>query len=120
MTSAGCTPNHVTYNELIHALVQHERDGRRAEVWEAVDEMQKAGVQPNRVTCSILLKSLKAKSPHADVQRTMDLTNAMDEPLDEVLLSSVVEACVRVGKPTLLSHKLDELQRSDSISITGA
>merc|ERR1719453_2285131 len=30
----------------------------------------------------------------------------MDEPMDEVLLSSVVEACVRIGKPDLLEEQL--------------
>lgn len=118
MRDAGLAPNHVTYNELIHAHVRS--DSRRLQVWEVVDEMQQAGVKPNRVTCSILLKSLKAKSSHADVQRTMDLTNSMSEPLDEVLLSSVVEACVRVGKPALLSQKLAELQGKDAVAVTGA
>mmetsp|Transcript_33761 Transcript_33761/g.66419 ORF Transcript_33761/g.66419 Transcript_33761/m.66419 type:complete len:429 (+) Transcript_33761:2-1288(+) len=44
----------------------------------------------------------------------------MDEPMDEVLLSSVVEACVRVGKPNLLVQKLEQLQKKDSIVVTGA
>merc|ERR1719272_2518442 len=82
--------------------------------------MKAAGVQPNRITCSILLKSLKAKSPHADVVRTMDLTSSMEEPMDEVLLSSVVEACVRVGKPSLLTQKLEQLQGKNGVTITGA
>jgi len=119
MKKSGCTPNSVTYNELIHSLVQGHNDSRRAQVWQVVDEMKREGVRPNRVTCSILLKSLKAKSPPADVQRTMELTEAMDEPLDEVLLSSIVEACVRVGKPQVLAQKLHELEHAHSISITG-
>ena len=34
----------------------------------------------------------------------------MDEPMDEVLLSSVVEACVRIRKPELPSDKLEQLK----------
>lgn len=120
MTQAGCIPNHVTFNELINALVRSEKESRRILVWDVVEEMKKAGVRPNRITCSILLKSLKAKSSHTDVVRTMDLTAAMEEPMDEVLLSSVVEACVRIGKPTLLTQKLEQLQGKNGITITGA
>ena len=40
----------------------------------------------------------------------MDLISNMDEPMDEVLLSSVVEACVRIRKPELLSTKLGQLK----------
>jgi len=67
------------------------------------------------------LKSLKANSNQKDVLRTMDLVNAMEEPMDEVLLSSVVEACVRVGKPDLLLKKLEHLQESGKmVSVVGA
>jgi pentatricopeptide repeat protein len=120
MSKAGCAPNHVTYNELINSLVRSEKESRRAMVWDVVEEMKKAGVNPNRITCSILLKSLRAKSPHNDVVRTMDLTSAMEEPMDEVLLSSVVEACVRIGKPGLLTQKLEQLQGKNAVTITGA
>merc|ERR1719161_240525 len=50
----------------------------------------------------------------------MDLTTQMDEPMDEVLLSSAVEACVRVGKPDLLTTRLKQLQQASGVSISGA
>mmetsp|Transcript_53895 Transcript_53895/g.157224 ORF Transcript_53895/g.157224 Transcript_53895/m.157224 type:complete len:1072 (-) Transcript_53895:98-3313(-) len=120
MRGIGISPNHVTYNELINALTRSEREPRRAQVWDVVDEMTRNGATPNRITCSILLKSLKAKSPHADVVRTLELTDSTEEPMDEVLLSSVVEACVRVGKPALLSQRLQQLQGQNAVTVTGA
>mmetsp|Transcript_13933 Transcript_13933/g.32684 ORF Transcript_13933/g.32684 Transcript_13933/m.32684 type:complete len:1078 (-) Transcript_13933:138-3371(-) len=120
MQRAGYRPNHVTYNELINALVRNERDRRHSQVWDVVEEMKENGVQPNRITCSILLKSLKAKSSHVDIMRTMELTDSMEEPMDEVLLSSLVEACVRVGKPALLSQRLEQLQGKNAVVVTGA
>merc|ERR1719335_303909 len=52
---------------------------------------------------------------------TMDLIDNMDEPMDEVLLSSIVEACVRIGKPELLESKLKQLQDSPTaVTINGA
>jgi pentatricopeptide repeat protein len=45
----------------------------------------------------------------------MDLLGAVDGPMDEVLLSSVVEACVRIGKPDLLESQLKSLQKRGCI-----
>jgi pentatricopeptide repeat protein len=120
MREAGFSPNHVTYNEIINAVVRGQRGHGIAQVWEIVSEMQAAGVQPNRVTCSILLKNLSAKSSEDDVAKTMNLTDAMDEAMDEVLLSSIVEACVRVGKADLLLTKLRQLQGKPGVVINGA
>merc|ERR1719265_226018 len=119
MRKAGHVPNQVTYNELINALVHGESD-QRIQFWDVVEQMKANGVQPNKVTCSILLKNLKAKSHQADISKTMDLVNSMEEPMDEVLLSSVLEACVRIGRPGLLVQKLEELHRTSSISVTGS
>ena len=80
------------------------------EVWGVVAEMQEADVKPNRVTCSNLLERLDAYSEEQNIARTMDLISNMDEPMDEVLLSSVVEACVRIRKPELLTTKLKQLK----------
>merc|ERR1719333_1060146 len=44
----------------------------------------------------------------------------MDEAMDEVLLSSVVEACVRIGQPQLLEAQLKHLQESTPITINGS
>merc|ERR550514_246079 len=98
----------------------HNDGGIRPQIWEVVNEMQVAEVKPNQVTCSILLKSLGDSSNQSDIMRTMELINEMEEPMDEVLLSSVVEACVRIGKPDLLTAKLKHLQESNCITVSGA
>merc|ERR1719310_773445 len=120
MKKAGCMPNPVTYNELINSLVKSDKESHRAQVWEIVEEMKENNVRPNKITCSILFRNLKARSPQADVMRTMELTDRMDEPMDEVLMSSIIEACVRIGKPGLLTEKLEQLQGKNGIKVTGA
>eukprot|EP00927_Polykrikos_kofoidii_P039837 TRINITY_DN34144_c0_g1_i1.p1 TRINITY_DN34144_c0_g1~~TRINITY_DN34144_c0_g1_i1.p1 ORF type:complete len:1104 (-),score=206.41 TRINITY_DN34144_c0_g1_i1:95-3406(-) len=111
---AGLQPNRVTFNELVNFMVNTTDNAlngaKRAHIWSLVGEMHDAGVKPNQVTCSILLKGLNSNSKESDIHRTMDLINDMEEQMDEVLLSSVVEACVRVGKPDLLSSKLKQFQ----------
>jgi pentatricopeptide repeat protein len=124
MKKEGLQPNRVTFNELLNAMIGQsakESDGGiRPQIWEVVNEMQAADVKPNQVTCSILLKSLGDSSNQADILKTMELINTMEEPMDEVLLSSVVEACVRIGKPDLLTAKLKQLQGDDTIALTGS
>merc|ERR1719265_1462447 len=77
-------------------------------MWEVIEEMTKAGVSPNSVSCSIILKSLTGNSNPTDVRRAMDLIEHMNDPMDEVLFSSVIEACIRVNKLDLLSSKLQQ------------
>jgi pentatricopeptide repeat protein len=68
--------------------------------------MQAANVTPNAVTCSILLKALTEHSHAQDVADTMELLKQTDEPMDEVLFSSVIEACIRTRRLDLLSEMM--------------
>merc|ERR1719213_119782 len=68
--------------------------------------MKGADVKPNTVTCSILLKALTENSHAADVARTMELLGQTEEPMDEVLFSSVIEACIRTRRLDLLSDMM--------------
>jgi len=120
MRKENLQPNRVTFNELINAMVKRGGEARRSDTWVIVDEMKAAGVKPNQVTCSILLKNLNISANEDDISKTMDLIASMEEPMDEVLLSSVVEACVRIGKPDLLASKLKHLQATTAIAINGS
>jgi len=118
MKEAGFQPNCVTFNELINSVVSG--GGSQTETWKVVKEMREFGMAPNQVTCSILLKHLNARSSDADVGNTMDLISGLKEPMDEVLMSSLVEACVRIGKPALLTSKLQQLERTRKLSVSSS
>jgi len=75
-------------------------------VWAVLDEMKLCGLQPNHETCLILLKSIQPASRARDVERILALVDAMDAAMDEVLLSSVCEACIRIGRSDLLAKQL--------------
>ena len=116
MRAAGFEPNTVTFNELIDASA---KTGTH-HAWDLVQEMEACGLKPNRVTCSILLKSCQQNSRAADVERTMALLASMEEEMDEVLLSSACEACIRVSRDDLLKQLLAR-QRSDRhVQVRGA
>lgn len=120
MKQKNLQPNRVTFNELLNAMVMKGGPARRSQIWDLLAEMREAGVKPNQVTCSILMKNLNAQSDPNDIMQTMELINMTDEPMDEVLLSSIVEACVRIGKPDLLASKLQQLQNNGNIAATGS
>lgn len=105
MAAKGVQANSITYNELLNAkVVAKDRWG----MWGVVGEMTAAGIPVNVVTCSILLKSLTMRSNPAEVRRIMDLIDKVDETIDEVLFSSLIEACVCIKHYDLL---LDVMRR---------
>jgi len=118
MKEHGMQPNRVTFNELINATVL--RGGSKKDIWDVVKEMKEMDMPPNQVTCSILLKNLNVRSSDSDVADVMDLIASIDEPMDEVLMSSVVEACVRIGKPELLTSKLKQLQDAKKLAVNSS
>merc|ERR1719379_204407 len=116
MTAAGFQPNKVTFNELLHAKVMAKD---RRGLWSLVEEMQKAGVQANSVTCSILLKSLTQHSDPEDVERVINLIDQVEGTIDEVLFSSVIEACIRIQQLELLSDLMRRYrQRGGFVNLT--
>lgn len=104
MSSEGVGPNRVTYNEFLNALVN---GGDRHGIWVLLEDMNKTCVSPNSVTCSILLKSLTADTVLDDFTKAMQYVDMLPaHEMDEVLLTSVLEACVRAGKLDVLLAKL--------------
>merc|ERR1719305_923160 len=112
MHEQGLQPNKITYNELINAKVEA---GDRNGAWELLGEMKSQGESPNSVTCSIFLKALTQKASKQDVKRTMDLVEQMEDQMDEILFSSVIEACLRVGQLDLLSEQMRKYARQGGL-----
>jgi len=101
-----------------HGVLSARVDAREfGAAWKLVAEMQAAGIPPNAATCSILLEGKMSST--SDVSRTLALIDAMDEPMDEALFLSVVQACIRTGGLDLLSRQTEKfLQQSPSASFT--
>jgi pentatricopeptide repeat protein len=115
MKTAGFEPNCVTFNELLDACIKQSI----GEVWALLDEMKACSVKPNHITCSILLKTIKAQSTTENVERVLDIMDSVAEEMDEVLLSSVVEACIRASRVDLLLPHLKRQCSSKRIQVRG-
>jgi len=109
---SGLRANQITYNELLNAKVML---GDRSGTWDLVEEMKAHGVRPNSVTCSIILKALTSKTPKEEFDKTMMLVDQMEEHMDEVLFSCVIEACIRVGKLDTLSVQMRRYARQGGL-----
>lgn len=115
MDSRGLQANKVTYNELLHAKVV-ARDSHG--ISQLLDKMTAAGVKANSVTCSILLKSLTVHSSTKEVQRVTDLIGDVEEQIDEVLFSSVIEACTRIKQLSPLSDLMKRRHRCKPVKLS--
>lgn len=107
MRGAGVNPNVVTFNELLdNAVRTHDMKA----IWRLLEEMRSESLRPNHVTCSILLKSVRQGSHYSDVERVMSAVDEMTDEVDEVLLSSLLEACIRSGVTSILKRQLAQLR----------
>merc|ERR1719409_357280 len=116
MSSRGLQASKVTYHEILNSMVA-SRDKKSA--WRLLDEMREAGVTINSVTCSIMLKFLTDRSSPSEIQKTMGLLDTLEEPVDEVLFSSVIEACLRIKQLHFLSDMMQKYRtRGDFVALT--
>jgi len=112
ISKAGVQATQASYHGLLHARVLA---GDRRGAWSIVGRMRAAGVGPNAVTCSILLKLVAAPGHASDVSKIMQLVGAVEDPIDEVLLSSILDACLKTGHLDLLS---EVLARNSTVALT--
>jgi len=114
LSHKGLIATRASYHLLLNARV-NAKDFAAA--WKLVADMQASEITPNAVTCSILLKG-KMSSP-SELARVIALIDSMDQPMDEVLFLSVVEACIRTRRLDLLSRQSEKfLRQSASASLT--
>jgi pentatricopeptide repeat protein len=96
---AGHTPNAITYNTLLDALVRSHTAS--TEVVRALDEMRNAGHTPDKFTCSILVRAV-ALHP---TSRILSAT-----------LKALVEANAQLDERSMGSHYNSVLEAANSIS----
>jgi len=108
MAARGVPASRVTFHELLHAKVVA---GDAKSSWKLIDAMRAADLNPDSVTCSILVKILQRGASASSIERVMKLVAEVGGPVDEVLLSSVVEACVRMKRLDLLSEVMHHFER---------
>jgi len=107
MRSQGLKPNPVTYNSLINAGISR---GDLRGAWQYVEDMELQGVQVDAFTCSILMKGVKHSSKRDDVEKILALIERAKVVPDEVLVNSLLDACVRLRNGPLLTQVLQQFR----------
>eukprot|EP00929_Paragymnodinium_shiwhaense_P063844 TRINITY_DN31947_c0_g1_i1.p1 TRINITY_DN31947_c0_g1~~TRINITY_DN31947_c0_g1_i1.p1 ORF type:complete len:1043 (+),score=309.32 TRINITY_DN31947_c0_g1_i1:114-3242(+) len=117
MKRAGLEPNIATFNELLDVTVLGKGD--TTEAWRLIEEMNSLGIKPTRVTCAVMLKSVQPNLGNEHFQKALALADTLsDESVDGVLLSSVVEACIRMERKDVLAKRLKKHAPALGVSLT--
>jgi pentatricopeptide repeat protein len=98
------------HNELLAVAFQKNCKN----VLQLLDKMMAVGMKPNNVTCSILLKASDPTASSAILDKALGLVDAMDDDMDELLLVSVIEAHIRMGRSDLVRKTLCKQRASRS------
>merc|ERR1719453_1600855 len=93
MKALGLSPNQITYNSLVNACVSR---GNTSLAWKYVSLMKLDGIPLDSFTCSIMMKGLKHSSNREDVDQTLNLIEQSAVVPDEVLVNTLLEACIRL------------------------
>merc|ERR1719197_1058216 len=107
MRGRGLKPNVVTYNSLINAFISN---GDMASAWRYLEDMETYGVALDAYTCSIMMKGLKHSQRKDDMDRILALMDRAKVKPDEVLMNTMLDACVRLRDPQRLSRALDQFK----------
>merc|ERR1719277_2340220 len=89
-------------------------NGSFRQAWEVITAMEGSGVKVDHYTVSIMMKALKRYGGPREVERILKLLDdaGLDVCSEEVLLSSVIEACVRLRQMKRLQGLCAEYERS--------
>merc|ERR1719321_1073742 len=109
MRGRNLKPNAVTYNSLINAAIAN-RDLSLA--WHFLEDMEAHGVAMDAYTCSIMMKGLKHSQRKDDVDKILALMDRAKVVPDEVLVNTMLDACVRLRDPQRLNRALDQFKAS--------
>lgn len=94
MRNEGFSPSHASFNIILEALSK-END---MDCWAVLNDMKCCGLKPVNYTCSVLLKGLHKGSRDRHVQKVIEAIESREtRDLDETLLGSLAEACLRTG-----------------------
>merc|ERR1719272_2930526 len=102
MTAYGVLPNAITFNTTIDAAV---RGSKTEEAWCVLGQMRRAGISPDKFTCSILMKSLSSGATAEQIIMVLGMTQRVrgDTVLLGNLFRGVLEAAAKLrGTPLLM------------------
>merc|ERR1719281_512605 len=103
MRHFGLQPNQITYNSLINFAISC---GDIAQAWSFIKNMEEERIPVDNFTCSIMMKGLRHSSQPSDVDRTLSLIEQSPVTPDDVLVNTLLDACIRLRDVSRLTAAL--------------
>lgn len=96
-------PNQITYNSLINYAISC---GDVKQAWSFIKNMEEESIPVDNFTCSIMMKGLRHSSQPSDVDRTLALIQRSPVTPDDVLVNTLLDACIRLRDVSRLTTAL--------------
>merc|ERR1719174_2060545 len=103
MGKFGLQPNQITYNSLINYAISC---GDVSQAWGFIKNMEEESIPVDNFTCSIMMKGLRHSSQPSDVDRTLSLIERSPVTPDDVLVNTLLDACIRLRDVSRLTNAL--------------
>merc|ERR1719221_2529621 len=97
MDKLGIKSTTITFNTLMDALV---RDKKVDQAWDLLQDMRNIGLQPDKFTCSILLKGLNKQSGNQHIQSCLEILLEAKRNVDADLKSALYHTVFQVAAET--------------------
>jgi len=111
MRKVGLKPDHASFNCLLGEAVSA---GNFQEAWSVFEEMEKSKLAPDNFTLSILMKMVRKSRSSRDAQQALSVLDRSNVNFcqDEVLLNTVLDACIHLKDARRLSRVLHSYEQS--------
>merc|ERR1719146_603807 len=103
MRQFGLQPNQITYNSLINYAISC---GNVPQACGFIKHMEEESIPVDNFTCSIMMKGLRHSSQPTDVDRTLSLIEKSPVTPDDVLVNTLLDACIRLRDVSRLTNAL--------------
>jgi len=115
MSAHGLKPNIITFNTTMDSAVRCKQP---TQAWRVLSVMRKAGLSPDKYTCSILVKGLHDGASQEQIKECLSLLQTLgqhkteDTQLFEVLLLSLLEASLKAKDLEIAMEIYSQLKRT--------
>jgi pentatricopeptide repeat protein len=112
MSKQGVAPNLITFNTIMDAEV---RGCKIEHVWRLLEQMQKAGIKPDKYTCTILLKGLLQDQPSPRqlsivLEMIQSVLHQCDSTLRASMFRGIIQVAARLSNASVLMNVFNQMK----------
>lgn len=109
-------PTEAVYSEIIFGLLKNGCENSNRKALQLLNVMREEQLRPSKHVVGLLLKGLKPKSTNAEINKIVQLVDLWEDHMDEGLLCTLLETCVRLKKVQLLEQALKKFYGAEELT----